>query len=62
MQSLFDRGEMKRKDLARLAYGIGKALEKHGEYEHEFDWIKWDVYIANHSGKAPKSSLNVLNV
>ncbi len=40
MQSLFDRGELKRKDLARLAYGIGKALEKRGEYEREFDWLK----------------------
>jgi Flp pilus assembly protein TadD len=39
MQMLFDRGEMKRKDLARLAYGIGKALEKRGEYEREFDWL-----------------------
>jgi tetratricopeptide (TPR) repeat protein len=40
MQSLFDRGELKRKDLARLAYGIGKVLEKRGEYEHEFNWLK----------------------
>jgi len=40
MQTLFDRGEMNRKDLARLAYGIGKALEKRGEYEHEFSWLK----------------------
>lgn len=40
MQALFDRGELKRKDLARLAYGIGKALEKRGDYGHEFDWLK----------------------
>jgi len=40
MQALFNRGEMTRKDLARLAYGIGKALEKRGEYKHEFSWLK----------------------
>jgi tetratricopeptide (TPR) repeat protein len=54
MQSLFDRGELKRVDLARLAYGIGKALEKRGEYEHEFNWLKKAHALM--SGEAPFDS------
>ncbi len=39
METLFASAEQSTKSKARLAYGLGKAREKLGDYEQEFDWL-----------------------
>jgi tetratricopeptide (TPR) repeat protein len=39
MKSLFASAAQSKKSKARLAYGLGKAWEKLGDYEQEFDWL-----------------------
>lgn len=39
MKTLFASAAQSKKSKARLAYGLGKAWEKLGDYEQEFDWL-----------------------
>jgi len=40
METLFGNVDANARDRGRLAYGIGKALEKRGDYAKEFDWLR----------------------
>jgi hypothetical protein len=39
MKTLFASAAQSKKSKARLAFGLGKAWEKLGDYEQEFDWL-----------------------
>lgn len=40
MENLFGNVDASARDRGRLAYGIGKAFEKRGEYAQEFGWLQ----------------------